>query len=190
MTVGLLVNHLKLENTTDIPTLGNPPIVPDCWIYVQDPGYKVGRIQVFNNWSPYLVKNVDDTVWIGLEYFCEEGDTFWNMSEEDAVKFAISELMRMGVIEKPEDVLDSHRERVKKAYPAYFDTYDRIDEVIDYLDGFGNLYCVGRNGQHRYNNMDHSMATAIEAVDNIKSGKATKENVWSVNTDQSYHEEK
>lgn len=190
VTVGLLVNHLKLENTTDIPTLGNPPIVPDCWIYVQDPGYKVGRIQVFNNWSPYLVKNVDDTVWIGLEYFCEEGDTFWNMSEEDAVKFAISELIRMGVIEKPEDVLDSHRERVKKAYPAYFDTYDRIDEVIDYLDGFGNLYCVGRNGQHRYNNMDHSMATAIEAVDNIKSGKATKENVWSVNTDQSYHEEK
>ena len=190
VTVGLLVNHLKLENTTDIPPLGNPPIVPDCWIYVQDPGYKVGRIQVFNNWSPYLVKNVDDTVWIGLEYFCEEGDTFWNMSEEDAVKFAISELMRMGVIEKPEDVLDSHRERVKKAYPAYFDTYDRIDEVIDYLDGFGNLYCVGRNGQHRYNNMDHSMATAIEAVDNIKSGKATKENVWSVNTDQSYHEEK
>lgn len=190
VTVGLLVNHLKLENTTDIPTLGNPPIVPDCWIYVQDPGYKVGRIQVFNNWSPYLVKNVDDTVWIGLEYFCEEGDTFWNMSEEDAVKFAISELMRMGVIEKPEDVLDSHRERVKKAYPAYFDTYDRIDEVIDYLDGFGNLYCVGRNGQHRYNNMDHSMATAIEAVDNIKSCKATKENVWSVNTDQSYHEEK
>ncbi len=190
VTVGLLVNHLKLENTTDIPTLGNPPIVPDCWIYVQDPGYKVGRIQVFNNWSPYLVKNVDDTVWIGLEYFCEEGDTFWNMSEEDAVKFAISELMRMGVNEKPEDVLDSHRERVKKAYPAYFDTYDRIDEVINYLDGFGNLYCVGRNGQHRYNNMDHSMATAIEAVDNIKSGKATKENVWSVNTDQSYHEEK
>ena len=190
VTVGLLVNCLKLENTTDIPTLGNPPIVPDCWIYVQDPGYKVGRIQVFNNWSPYLVKDVDDTVWIGLEYFCEEGDTFWNMSEEDAVKFAVSELMRMGVIENPEDVIDSHRERVKKAYPAYFDTYDRIDEVIDYLDGFGNLYCVGRNGQHRYNNMDHSMATAIEAVDNIKSGKATKENVWSVNTDKSYHEEK
>lgn len=145
---------------------------------------------MFNNWSPYLVKDVDDTVWIGLEYFCEEGDTFWNMSEEDAVKFAVSELMRMGVIENPEDVIDSHRERVKKAYPAYFDTYDRIDEVIDYLDGFGNLYCVGRNGQHRYNNMDHSMATAIEAVDNIKSGKATKENVWSVNTDKSYHEEK
>ena len=190
VTVGLLVNRLKLENTTDIPTLGNPPIVPDCWIYVQDPGYKVGRIQVFNNWSPYLVKDVDDTVWIGLEYFCEEGDTFWNMSEEDAVKFAVSELMRMGVIENPEDVIDSHRERVKKAYPAYFDTYDRIDEVIDYLDGFGNLYCVGRNGQHRYNNMDHSMATAMEAVGNIKSGKATKENVWSVNTDKSYHEEK
>ncbi len=95
VTVGLLVKHLKLKNTTSIPTLGNPPIVPDCWIYVQDPGYKVVRLQIFNNWSPYLVKDVDDTVWIGLEYFCEEGDSFWNMSEEDVTKFAISELTRM-----------------------------------------------------------------------------------------------
>ena len=190
VTVGLLVKHLKPRNTTDIPTLGNPPIVPDCWIYVQDPGYKVGRIQVFNNWSPYLVKDVDDTVWIGLEYFCEEGDSFWNMSEEDVTKFAISELTRMRVINGPDEVLDSHRERVKKAYPAYFDTYDHMDELIEYLDGFGNLYCVGRNGQHRYNNMDHSMATAMEAVSNIKTGKTSKKNVWSVNTEKSYHEAK
>ena len=190
VTVGLLVKHLKLKNTTNIPTLGNPPIVPDCWIYVQDPGYKVGRLQIFNNWSPYLVKDVNDTVWVGLEYFCEEGDSFWNMSEEDATKFAISELTRMRVINGPDEVLDSHRERVKKAYPAYFDTYEHMDELIEYLDGFGNLYCVGRNGQHRYNNMDHSMATAIEAVGNIKTGKTSKKNVWSVNTDKSYHEEK
>ena len=190
VTVGLLVKHLRLKNTTDIPTLGNPPIVPDCWIYVQDPGYKVGRLQIFNNWSPYLVKDVDNTVWIGLEYFCEEGDSFWNMSDEEATKFAISELTRMRVISGPADVLDSHRERVKKAYPAYFDTYEHMDELIEYLDGFGNLYCVGRNGQHRYNNMDHSMATAIEAVGNIKSGKTSKKNVWSVNTDKSYHEQK
>lgn len=190
VTVGLLVKHLKLKNTTDIPTLGNPPIVPDCWIYVQDPGYKVGRLQIFNNWSPYLVKDVDNTVWIGLEYFCEEGDAFWNMSDEDATKFAIHELTRMGVISGPDDVIDSHRERVKKAYPAYFDTYDQMPELIEYLDSFGNLYCVGRNGQHRYNNMDHSMATAIEAVDNIRTHKTSKNNVWSVNTDKAYHETK
>ena len=190
VTVGLLVKHLRLSNTTDIPTLGNPPIVPDCWIYVQDPGYKVGRLQIFNNWSPYLVKDVDNTVWIGLEYFCEEGDSFWNMSDEEAKKFAIQELTRMQIINGPQDVLDSHRERVKKAYPAYFDTYDRMPELVEYLDSFGNLYCVGRNGQHRYNNMDHSMATAIEAVGNIKNGKTSKKNVWSVNTDKSYHEGK
>ncbi|NEG70304.1 NAD(P)/FAD-dependent oxidoreductase [Bifidobacterium choloepi] len=190
VTVGLLVDKLKLRNTTDIPTLGNPPIVPDCWIYVQDPGYKVGRIQIFNNWSPYLVEDVDDKVWIGLEYFCEEGDSFWNMSDEEATKFAIHEMTKMGVIGGPQDVLDSHRERVKKAYPAYFDTYAQMPELVEYLDSFGNLYCVGRNGQHRYNNMDHSMATAIEAVGNIESGKTSKANVWSVNTDKSYHEEK
>ena len=190
VTVGILVKHLRLKNTTDIPTLGNPPIVPDCWIYVQDPGYKVGRLQIFNNWSPYLVKDVDDTVWIGLEYFCEEGDAFWNMTDEEATSFAIQELVRMRVIGGPQDVLDSHRERVKKAYPAYFDTYDRMGELTEYLDGFGNLYCVGRNGQHRYNNMDHSMTTAFEAVDNIKSGRTSKRNVWSVNTEKSYHEEK
>lgn len=190
VTVGLLVKRLKLKNTTDIPTLGNPPIVPDCWIYVQDPGYKVGRIQIFNNWSPYLVQNPDGTVWFSLEYFCEEGDKFWNMSDRDATKFAIQEMTRMGLIDGEQDVLDSHRERVKKAYPAYFDTYDQMPELIEYLDSFGNLYCVGRNGQHRYNNMDHSMATAMEAVDNIKTGKTSKNNVWSVNTDTSYHEEK
>ena len=190
VTVGLLVKHLKLKNTTSIPTLGNPPIVPDCWIYVQDPGYKVGRLQIFNNWSPYLVKDVDDTVWIGLEYFCEEGDAFWSMSDEEARDFAIQELTRMRVINGPQDVIDAHRERVKKAYPAYFDTYNRMDELVEYLDSFGNLYCVGRNGQHRYNNMDHSMATAMEAVGNIKTGKTSKKNVWSVNTEQSYHESK
>ena len=120
----------------------------------------------------------------------DRGDSFWNMSDEEAKKFAIQELTRMQIINGPQDVLDSHRERVKKAYPAYFDTYDRMPELVEYLDSFGNLYCVGRNGQHRYNNMDHSMATAIEAVGNIKNGKTSKKNVWSVNTDKSYHEEK
>ncbi|MEK0218332.1 NAD(P)/FAD-dependent oxidoreductase [Bifidobacterium mongoliense] len=190
ITIGLLVKRLRITNTTDIPTLGNPPIVPDCWIYVQDPGYKVGRVQLFNNWSPYLVKDVDNTVWVGLEYFCQEGDEFWTMNDEEATAFAIKELTRMRLINGPQDVLDSHRELVKKAYPAYFDTYDRMPELAEYLDSFGNLYCVGRNGQHRYNNQDHSMASAIEAVGNIKDCKTSKRNVWSVNTEQSYHEKK
>ncbi len=187
VTVGLLLNKLNLKNETGIKTLGN--IVPDCWIYVQDTGVKLGRIQIFNNWSPYLVKDPVNTVWVGLEYFCNEGDEFWSMSEEDCVAKAVSELKSMGVIDSDAEILDSHRERVQKAYPAYFDTYDRIGELVEYLDTFGNLYCVGRNGQHRYNNMDHSMATSFEAVSNILSGKKTKENIWNVNTEAEYHEE-
>ena len=176
VTVGLLVKKLNLKNETDIKTLGN--IVPDCWIYVQEPDVKLGRIQIFNNWSPYMVKNVDETVWIGLEYFCNEGDEFWDMSDEECIEFATEELVKMGVI-KEGDVLDAHRERVKKAYPAYFDTYERIDELVKYLNGIENLYCVGRNGQHRYNNMDHSMVTAFEAVKNIMGGEEDKANVWN-----------
>ena len=190
VTVGLLVRHLRIRNTTSIKTLGDPPIVPDCWIYVQDPGYKMGRIQIFNNWSPYMVKNVDGTVWIGLEYFCKEGDDFWSMSDQETTDFAIKELTRMGIINGPADVLDSHRERVVKAYPAYFDTYAQMPELVKWLDSFGNLYCVGRNGQHHYNNQDHSMATSMEAVANIKSGRTDKSNVWNVNTEKSYHEQK
>ncbi len=188
VTVGLLVDRMNLKNETHISTLGN--IVPDCWIYVQDTGVKLGRIQIFNNWSPYLVKDVEHTVWIGLEYFCTEGDDFWNMSDEDCVAMAVKELQKMGVIDQNQKILDSHREKVKKAYPAYFDTYNEIDRLIAYLNTFPNLYCIGRNGQHRYNNMDHSMATSFEAVKNILSGRTDKDNIWNVNTDKEYHEEK
>lgn len=188
VTVGLLVERLNMKNLTKIRTLNN--IVPDCWIYVQDTGVKLGRIQIFNNWSPYLVEDVDSKVWIGLEYFCNEGDAFWNLSDSKCIRLAAEELVKMGVINRKEDVLDAHREKVKKAYPAYFDTYSEIDQVIAYLDQYENLYCVGRNGQHRYNNMDHSMATAFEAVDNILTGKTGKENVWNVNTEKEYHESK
>lgn len=187
MTVGLLLKKLDLKNKTKIKTLGN--IVPDCWIYVQEPDVKLGRIQIFNNWSPYMVSNPEKNVWVGLEYFCNEGDEYWNMSDEEFTKFAIKELVSMGVIEES-DVLDSHRERVKKAYPAYFDTYSEIDKLIEYLNGFENLYCVGRNGQHRYNNMDHSMVTAMETVKNIKNNITTKDNIWKVNTEKEYHEVK
>lgn len=187
ITVGLLLKKLNLKNKTKIKTLGN--IVPDCWIYVQEPDVKLGRIQIFNNWSPYMVSNPEEKVWIGLEYFCNEGDEYWNMTDEKFIEFATNELISMGLIEK-EDVLDAHREKVKKAYPAYFDTYDKIDELIKYLDGFENLYCIGRNGQHRYNNMDHSMVTAMEAVKNIKNDVSNKDNIWKVNTEKEYHEMK
>jgi protoporphyrinogen oxidase len=188
VTVGLLVNRLNLQNKTPLKTLNN--IVPDCWIYVQDTNVKLGRIQIFNNWSPYMVQDPEHTVWIGLEYFCTEGDDFWNLSTEECVRFAADELTAMGIINGCNDVLQSHRERVQKAYPAYFDTYADLGRVVDYLNGFENLFCVGRNGQHRYNNMDHSMATSFEAVNNLVAGITTKENVWNVNTEKEYHEEK
>ena len=187
VTVGLLVKKLSLKNETDIKTLNN--IVPDCWIYVQESDVKLGRIQIFNNWSPYMVKDVDNTVWIGLEYFCGENDDFWNMSDEECVKFAIDELVNMGIVEE-DDILDYHREKVKKAYPAYFDTYEMIDDLIKYLNTIDNLYCVGRNGQHRYNNMDHSMLTSFETVRNILNNSTNKDNIWNVNTELIYHEEK
>lgn len=188
VTVGLLLPKLNLKNETKLKTLSN--IVPDCWIYVQDVGVKLGRIQIFNNWSPYLVEKPEDTVWIGLEYFCTEGDSYWNMSAEEWTKLGVKELITMGVINDAEQVMDSHCEKVKKAYPAYFDTYSEIDTLIAYLNTFENLYCVGRNGQHRYNNMDHSMVTSFETVKNILSGKSDKTNVWNVNTEKEYHEEK
>lgn len=188
VTVGVLLDKINLKNQTQFKTLNN--IVPDCWIYVQDAGIKLGRIQIFNNWSPYLVKDVDSKIWIGLEYFCNENDDFWNLSEEECINFAGEELVKMGIISSTDEILDAHREKVKKAYPAYFDTYSRMPEVIDYLNKFGNLYCVGRNGQHRYNNMDHSMATSFEAVDNILNSKADKTNIWNVNTEGEYHEQK
>lgn len=188
VTVGLLVNKLNLKNQTNVKTLGN--IVPDCWIYVQDVEVKLGRIQIFNNWSPYLLKDPENTVWIGLEYFCNENDDFWNMNDHECIKFAVNELINIGIINDASIVLDSHRECVKKAYPAYFDTYKDIDKLISYLNKINNLYCIGRNGQHRYNNMDHSMATSFEAVNNILSGRADKDNVWNVNVEKEYNEEK
>jgi len=188
VTVGLLVPQLALKNETDIRTLGN--IVPDNWIYVQDSSVKLGRIQVFNNWSPYLVADPVRTVWIGLEYFCAEGDDFWNMADDERVAFATNELVKMGVLDGSTQVLDSHVERVQKAYPAYFDTYDRIDELVSWLDTHPNLFCLGRNGQHRYNNMDHSMMTAFEAVDDLLAGRTDRSNVWQVNTETEYHEAK
>ena len=186
MTLGVLVPNINLENKTDIKTVGN--IVPDCWVYVQDRRVKLGRFQIYNNWSPYMIRDLDNTVWIGLEYFVNEGDEFWKMSEEEFSKIGIQEMIQLGLINSADEVIDTHMEKVKKAYPAYFDTYDEIDTLVAYLKSIDNLYCVGRNGQHRYNNIDHSMCTSFETVKNILNGTKNKDNIWNVNTEQEYHE--
>lgn len=186
ITVGLLLDKLKIKNKTKMKTVNN--IVPDCWIYIQDNSVKLGRLQIFNNWSPYMVDDLEKHIFVGLEYFCNEGDEMWNMKEEDFIKFAIDELVKIKIIDK-EDVLDSVELKIKKAYPAYFDSYAEFPKVKDYLNSIDNLYCIGRNGQHRYNNMDHSMLTAIETVNVIKNG-LDKSIIWNVNADKEYHESK
>ena len=187
ITIGLLLKKINLKNETDVKTLGN--IVPDCWIYMQEPDVRMCRIQIFNNWSPYLVEKPEENIWIGLEYVCSEKDDIWQMSEEEFRNFSVNELVKINLIDE-NDVLDYHIEKVKKAYPAYFDTYSQIDEIIEYIDKYDNLYCIGRNGQHRYNNMDHSMLTAIEAVKNIENGNKNRKDIWNVNTEKEYHEQK
>lgn len=185
ITVGVLVNKLKITNGTKIKTYDGR--VPDTWIYVQERDVKVGRLQIFNNWSPYMVSDYKGTMYVGMEYFCDEGDRMWNMSDEDFVEMALAELEKIGVADRA-DVLKADRIKVKKAYPAYFGTYKEISKVREWLDGFQNLYCIGRNGQHRYNNMDHSMLTAMEAVHCVKENIVSKDNVWEVNTEKEYHE--
>lgn len=189
VTVGILIRNLALKNKTKLKTLRD--IIPDCWIYIQDTGVKLGRIQIFNNWSPYMLEDPEHTVWLGLEYFCSEGDELWTMDDETWEKLGVSELVRIGVLDAGEPILDWHVEKVRKAYPAYFDTYDRIDDLVNYLSSVRGLYCIGRNGQHRYNNMDHSMVTAFEAVKCILGESPDdKSAIWNVNTEKEYHEEK
>ena len=187
-TLGVLLRKLNLKNKTKIKTIGN--IVPDNWIYVHDRTVQIGRFQIYNNWSPYMVADLEHTVWVGLEYFCSEGDELWNMPEDRFSAFGISEMIKMGLIDSEADVLDTHAESVRKAYPAYFDTYSEMDTLTAYLKSIDNLYCVGRNGQHRYNNIDHSMMTSFETVKNIVNGIKNKDNIWNVNTEKEYHETK
>ncbi len=181
VTVGVLVSSLSLKK-------GKDGKVPDCWLYIQDDSVKLGRVQIFNNWSPYMVKDTEHTFFLGLEYFCDEEDEYFKMSDEEWRDLAKEELKKTGISDSP--ILDYHVLRVKKAYPAYFDSYTNFDIVKKYLNSITNLYCIGRNGQHRYNNMDHSMMTAIKCVDVILDPSLKKEDIWNVNTDSNYHEVK
>ena len=183
MTVGVLCKKLIIR---DKP--GDTGIIKDNWIYIQEPDVLVGRLQIFNNWSPYMVSSADK-VWVGLEYFCNEGDSLWTRTDAEMVELAKEELAKLNFVE-PADVLDTTVIRAPKAYPAYFGSYDRFGEISKYTDGFDNLFLVGRNGMHRYNNQDHSMLAAMTAVDNIMGGVRSRENLWALNTETDYHEEK
>jgi protoporphyrinogen oxidase len=181
ITVGLLVDKLKV-------TEPDGSLLKDTWIYIQEPDVLLGRLQIFNNWSPYLVKD-PTKVWIGLEYFCYDTDDLWKMSDDEVKKFAIAEVAKIGILDAA-DVSDGHVVRVPKTYPAYFGTYDRFDELKTFTDRIENLFLVGRNGMHKYNNQDHSMLTAMHVVDGLVAGKVDKQSLWEINTEQEYHEEK
>lgn len=180
ITVGLLLDKLKINNAKD------SNLIPDQWIYIQERGVKLGRLQIFNNWSPYMV-NDPSMVWIGLEYFCNEGDDIWKKSDIDLIQFATEELHSIDIINK-NDVIDSTVIRMSKTYPAYFGTYKQFEVLRNFVNTFENLFLIGRNGMHKYNNQDHSMLTAITAVENIIHHVKTKENIWSINTEEEYHE--
>lgn len=177
ISVGIETKKINLPENGKIKTLNS--ISPDCWLYVQDRSVKIGRVQIYNNWSPYLLQNPNERIWLAAEIFCNENDMYWNKSEYDIANMAVSELEKLGLLNRY-DVTDRCAYRVAKAYPAYFGTYDEFGTLRRYMDEFTNLYCIGRNGQHKYYNMDQAMMTAIEAVSNILVGSADRSNVWDV----------
>jgi len=183
ITVGLLVRSLRIHEDTP----QGKRLIADNWIYIQEPDVLLGRLQIFNNWSPFLVADPSN-VWLGLEYFCNTSDEIWNLSDERMVALASQELSKIGII-GPTDVLDATVLRMEKTYPAYFGTYERFGEIRAHADRYANLFLIGRNGMHRYNNQDHSMLTAMIAVDGIVAGKTDKASLWQVNTETDYQED-
>jgi protoporphyrinogen oxidase len=181
ITVGVLLKDLKVKGKYNEQ-------IRDNWIYIQESDIKMGRIQIFNNWSPFMIANKNN-VWLGLEYFCNEGDDFWKLNDNDIKKIAINELFKIGFINET-DCLDTTIIRMPKTYPAYFGSYQYFNEIREFTDSLANLFLIGRNGMHRYNNQDHSMLTAMIAVENIINGITTKNNIWEVNTEEEYLEEK
>jgi protoporphyrinogen oxidase len=186
MTAGLLVNQMRATGASP-GTRHDNGMPPDNWIYIQEPDVRIGRLQVFNNWSPALVAD-PKKIWLGLEYFCQDGDDLWSMGDGAFIDFAAGELEKIGLIDR-RDVIDGTIVRVPKAYPAYFGAYDKFDQVRKYLDQFTNLYPVGRNGMHRYNNQDHSMLAANAAVESIMRNGLGKAEIWKINAENEYHEE-
>ena len=160
-------------------------LFPDNWVYIHDPKVRVGRIQNYSNWSPEMTPD-PSTSSLGMEYFCSQGDDLWNMSDTELIALAGRELDRIGLVGKPE-ILDATVIRVPKAYPVYNATYRRGLAVIrEFLTTVPNLQLVGRNGQHRYNNQDHSMLAGLLAARNVLGARY---NLWDLNTDQNFHED-
>ena len=177
ITVGLLYPRGAIPRQLD-----------DNWIYIQEPGVNVGRVQVFNNWSPYMVAD-PAMLWLGLEFFCKEGDALWDLDDAALKALGHREMMQIGLVQA-DAPLDAVVLRVPKAYPGYFgEAYARFGELQAALDAIPNLFLVGRNGMHRYNNQDHSMLTAKEAARQIASGETDKAAIWNINVDDEYHEE-
>ena len=185
ITVGLLYRRMAPK------VAGKARHVNDNWIYIQEPGVKVGRVQVFNNWSPYMVAD-PDTVWLGLEFFARDDDSLWAMSEDALKALAVREMQQLGLADEAE-LLDATVLRQPKAYPGYFGAaFQRFDELRAWLDGLDNLYLCGRNGMHRYNNQDHSMLSArlaAQAIMKGADGSGGRDAIWAVNIDDDYHEE-
>jgi protoporphyrinogen oxidase len=186
ITVGMLLHRMKARRAAATGAEARFP--PDNWIYIQEPDVRLGRLQIFNNWSPALVPD-PSKVWLGLEYFCSQGDDLWTLSDAAMRALATRELEQIGLIDAA-DVITATVIRVPKAYPAYFGSYSEFDRLRAYLDPIANVFLVGRNGMHRYNNQDHSMLTANAAVDSIASGRVDKDVIWGINVDDEYHEEK
>lgn len=180
LIVGLLA-------TTTAPDKSGDHVLTDNWIYIQDKKVKAGRLQLFHNWSPYMVAD-PGKAWLGVEYFCNENEAFWNQTDKEIIDQAINEMHSIGLIAK-NTIEDAVVIKVKKAYPSYHGTYNRFAELRNFLDTFSNLFELGRNGMHRYNNSDHSMLTAMRAVDNIISGEKDRSGIWNINTEENYHEE-
>ena len=187
ITVTLMVDRLAIANDTKFPTLGH--FIPDVWIYVQERSVRMGRLEIYNNFSPYMVDDPKNHVLFSVEYFCSEGDAFWSMDDKSFIEKCVDELKTAGIISDETKVLDAVHTRTPKAYPAYFGSYAEFGKVREWLDGFANLYCIGRNGQHRYNNMDHSMLCGMEAARALVGGTG-KAALWNVNTEEEYHESK
>ena len=177
VTVGILAK--KFKGTKEFK---------DTWLYVHEEGVKVGRIQVFNNWSPHLVQD-QKNIWLGLEYFCNENDEFWTLSDAEIINIAKDEISKLGMVDR-EDIIDATVIKMLKTYPSYTGTYNKLHVLQEFTESIENLYLIGRNGMHKYNNQDHSMLTAMQAVDNIINGETSKNNIWQVNTEEEYHEEK
>ncbi|MFT8418373.1 MAG: hypothetical protein ABF636_06020 [Acetobacter sp.] len=178
ITVGLLYKESDLVSKLD-----------DNWIYIQEPGVNVGRVQIFNNWSPYMVAK-PGTVWLGLEFFCKESDNLWQLGDQEMIRLATLEMKKIRLV-TADQALDSIVVHVPKAYPGYFGkSYESFDTIRKALDSVDNLFLIGRNGMHRYNNQDHSMLTAKKAADQIVSGQIDKSEIWQINVGDDYHEQK